>query len=47
MVCKHLKDQWTCEAFPDGIPDKILTWEWIHTKPYPRDHGIRFEPMED
>ena len=32
-----------CEAFPDGIPDKIWQSEIEHTEPYPGDHGIEFE----
>lgn len=47
MGCIHLKTRWTCDAFPDGIPDKILSWQWDHLNPYPRDHGIRFEPIEE
>ena len=36
-----------CKAFPDGIPEKILTGEHDHTKPFKGDNGIRFEPIED
>jgi hypothetical protein len=32
-----------CEAFPEGIPDKI-TEGFDHTKSFRGDHGIRFEP---
>jgi hypothetical protein len=47
--CRHLRDAtaWACDAFPAGIPAAILTNRHDHTKPYPGDHGIRFEPIDD
>lgn len=47
--CKHLDDDdsRTCAAFLDGIPDVIWRAERDHRKPYPGDHGIRFEPIDD
>jgi hypothetical protein len=35
-----------CDAFPDGIPIKILINDVSHQQPYPGDHGIRFELRE-
>ena len=35
-----------CEAYPNGIPNAIINGEHDHTKPYPGDNGIRFEPIE-
>lgn len=34
-----------CAAFPDGdgIPDNILLRLYDHRRPYPGDHGVRFE----
>ena len=44
VLCKHYTMLLTCEAYPDGIPFEILSGDFDHTKPYPGDHGIRFEP---
>jgi hypothetical protein len=43
--CAHLRDDklWTCDAYPQGIPGAILSGDWDHTQPFPRDRGIRFE----
>jgi len=51
LQCKHYdrtddRETISCRAFPEGIPDLILYTGVIHTKPYPGDHGIRFEPIE-
>ncbi len=51
VICKHMRTvvkngKMTCDAFPDGIPDEILTAKVDHYKPYPGDHGIQFEPRE-
>lgn len=35
-----------CKAFPRGIPFEILNGKVMHTKPYPNDNGILFEPVE-
>jgi hypothetical protein len=33
----------TCTAFPDGIPAEVYEGNADHRKPFPGDHGIRFE----
>jgi hypothetical protein len=47
--CKHFIEtpHLACAAYPSGIPDAILTDEHDHIRPYPGDHGIRFEPRSD
>lgn len=44
LACNNLHDDMTtCKAFPKGIPVKILTGHWDHTRPFRGDNGIRFE----
>ena len=49
MDCRHLTwdkgEPVTCRAFPAGIPEDIFLNGFDHRKPYPGDHGIRFEQI--
>lgn len=53
MWCQRYKDPegWgkkpTCDAFPLGIPDKILVDGFDHRKPFRGDGGVRFEARTD
>ena len=45
-ACAHyhgLDWEFTCDAFPDGIPPELWWATRSHEKPYPGDHGIQFE----
>ena len=33
-----------CVAFPDGVPDIIVSNKHDHRKPHPSDHGVGWEP---
>jgi hypothetical protein len=33
----------TCEAFPDGVPDRFRFGHDVHIDPVEGDHGIQFE----
>jgi len=44
--CRHFHEDNTCRAFPRGIPKPILIDRADHTKPYPGDRGIQFEPKK-
>ena len=45
-------DKPRCLAFPDGMPEEILSSRFDHRKPYPndftpQDNGIRWRPVEE
>jgi hypothetical protein len=37
-------DTFTCDAFPEGIPDEIVLGGFNHNLPFPGDNGMRFIP---
>lgn len=47
VYCKHLKRDWTCDAFLEGIPRDIADSEVDHREPYKGDNDVRFEPIDD
>lgn len=46
-TCRHFRDVdeigLTCDAFPAGIPDDILTGELDHREPVAGDNGLQYE----
>jgi hypothetical protein len=48
IICKHriMGTPDRCRAFPNGIPLAIRSNKVEHRQPYPGDHGIRFEAVE-
>ena len=48
VVCDRIaKDRsFSCEAFPDGIPDEIAFRYFDHRNEYPGDNGLRFVPID-
>ena len=56
LHCIHYHEEdfenFSCDAFPDGIPEDIVMCEFDHNTPYPNsknptDNGIQFEPIEE
>lgn len=49
-TCKHINEwngEYTCKAFPNGIPDQILNGENKHTKPTKsQENKIVFEEIK-
>lgn len=46
MYCKHYRrdaEGFVCGAFPDGIPEAILSNQADHREAVKGDNGIRFE----
>ena len=41
------REESSCAAFPDGIPDEIVFGGYDHRLPYPGDHGVRYESNGD
>ncbi|WP_148208569.1 hypothetical protein [Solidesulfovibrio magneticus] len=48
-ICKHYRNDktFTCTAFPDGIPKKILYAREFHFKNFHGDGGIKFEVIPE
>ena len=47
ILCEHYINDYTCDAFPEGIPEAIRLDEHDHREPFKGDNGIRFEPIPD
>ncbi len=49
VYCVHQREGFmpTCDAFPDAVPQAILSNELDHRDPIEGDRGIRFEPRPD
>ena len=47
IECERYRKDGRCKAFPDGIPEEIITGQFDHTKPHKGDNGIQFEPIKE
>ena len=44
LACKHLGKPVTCDAFPKGIPERIVQGHFDHREPFPdQPNDILFE----
>ena len=41
--CNHYWGEGRCDAFPNGIPEKIISGDYDHSKEHEGDNGIKFE----
>lgn len=44
--CAHYQGDLVCAAFPSGIPEALLSGEDDHTRPFPGDQNLRYEPRD-
>ncbi len=42
---RKVRDKEVCDAFPDGIPDEILSSQNFHQRPFFGDHGLQWKPV--
>lgn len=45
-MCRHYQGAAKCDAYPNHVPEPIITGEHDHRTAYPGDHGLRFEPIK-
>jgi hypothetical protein len=47
ITCKNYLDELNCLAFPDGIPEEILSGDNDHEKPLPEQfNGLVYTPKD-
>lgn len=39
-------EAFTCDAYPDGIPEEIIQSEHDHHEPFRGDGGIQYKPLQ-
>jgi hypothetical protein len=47
ISCARFEGFGKCEAFPEGIPNEIMSGEFDHRQEHEGDHGLRWIPLVD
>lgn len=47
MTCVHRREDFTCDAFPEGIPENVLLTKRDHRDAIRGDNGVRWEPRDE
>jgi hypothetical protein len=45
ISCANYRGAFTCTAYPERIPQQIVSGEHDHEKPFKGDGGVRFKPL--
>lgn len=47
FVCTHYRDNYRCDAFPEGIPFDVVASNADHRYGIEGDDGVHFEPVSE
>jgi len=47
FFCEYYEEDDTCDAFPEGIPEEILSGDVQHDVEIEGDNGIQFKPYKE
>jgi len=48
LLCSRLRESgMACDAFPDGVPARIIRGESLHLRPSKGDRGLTFKLRDD
>ena len=46
LLRRNVPGRLSCDAFPEGIPERVYFNLDVHTRPIEGDHGIQFAPQQ-
>lgn len=47
FMCTHYRENYHCDAFPDGIPFDVIASNIDHRNEIEGDNGIHFQPISE